>query len=118
MSAGRITTHVLDIAHAKPAVSMQVRLWRLDEAASPLLLKAARLNGDGRLDEPLIGEGRLEAGVYEIVFEVGAYYKEVWELDSPFLDLIPVRFKVADADAHYHVPLLVSPGGYSTYRGT
>ncbi|MFC5532406.1 hydroxyisourate hydrolase [Cohnella yongneupensis] len=118
MGGGRITTHVLDVAHGKPAAGMRVRLWKLDEALPAQLVKADRLNADGRLDEPLASAGVLTEGIYELVFEAGAYYKETWAEDLVFLDHIPVRFKVADESAHYHVPLLVAPGGYSTYRGT
>lgn len=118
MSGGRITTHVLDIAHGKPAAGMLVRLWKLDEASAPLFVKKDRLNGDGRLDEPLTAGETLTAGTYELVFEAGDYFKQAYQLDSVFLDLIPVRFKVTDERQHYHVPLLIAPGGYSTYRGT
>lgn len=115
---GRITTHVLDVSRGKPAAGMAVRLWRLDEAAQPLLLRSARLNADGRLDEPLAAGEALAEGTYEIVFEAGVYFAEATGADGGFLDLIPVRFRVSDAAAHYHVPLLVAPGGYSTYRGS
>jgi len=118
MSDGRITTHVLDIAHGKPGAGMLVRLWKLDVTSSPLLVKTDRLNEDGRLNEPLVSGVTLTVGTYELEFEVGDYYKQAYRLDPVFLDLIPVRFKVNDERQHYHVPLLIAPGGYSTYRGT
>ena len=81
-------------------------------------LTRARTNADGRTDEPLLAGGRLEVGSYELVFDVGAYFEGTVEAGEPFLGLVPVRFGVADPCASYHVPLLVSPWAYSTYRGS
>ena len=118
---GRLTTHVLDTAQGKPAASMAIELWRLGpQSGDRKLLKTIRTNADGRTDVPLLSEGELEAGVYELVFAVGDYFagQPVATTKPPFLDRVPVRFGIADPDAHYHVPLLVSPWAYSTYRGS
>ena len=101
---------------------MRVELFRLhrdDEGRN--LLTAARTNAQGRTDTPLVEEGELSRGVYELVFEVGEYFagqSETGSADPPFLDRVAVRFGVADPAAHYHVPLLTSPWSYSTYRGS
>jgi len=107
VSAAGLTTHVLDIAAGRPAAGVAVALLREDE-----VIATAVTNADGRatlLDS-------LEAGVYELHFAVGDYFARGAEL--PFLDVVPVRFGVADPDAHHHVPLLVAPWAYSTYRGS
>jgi 5-hydroxyisourate hydrolase len=103
-----LTTHVLDVARGRPAAGVAVELWR-DER----LVTAATTNGDGRCDAPLVATGQLREGVYELRFAVGAYFGE-----AAFLDVVPVRFRVSDAGAKYHVPLLVTPWSYSTYRGS
>ncbi len=117
---GRLTTHVLDTAHGCPAADLEIELWRRAAQGEHRLLKTVRTNADGRTDTPLLDEGELEAGVYELVFAVGDYFAGKLYLapEPPFLDRVPVRFGVADASAHYHVPLLVSPWAYSTYRGS
>jgi 5-hydroxyisourate hydrolase len=116
---GYLTTHVLDTAHGKPAANVGVELWRL-EGENRTLLKSIRTNADGRTDEPLLAEGELHTGIYELVFLVGDYFaSQGFTSTTPsFLDRVPVRFGVADPNAHYHVPLLVSPWAYSTYRGS
>jgi hydroxyisourate hydrolase len=98
---------------------MQIELWFL-AGKQPTLLKTVRTNADGRTDDPLLNAGELEAGFYEIIFYVGDYFagKTAKRLDVPFLEKVPVRFGIADATAPYHVPLLVSPWAYSTYRGS
>ncbi len=118
-SAGKLTTHVLDTAHGRPAEGMAVQLFR-HEAGERERVTAARTNADGRTDEPLLGPGELRAGSYELVFDVGAYFAGTGlaSADEPFLGLVPVRFGIADPDAGYHVPLLASPWSYSTYRGS
>ncbi|HEX2180699.1 MAG TPA: hydroxyisourate hydrolase [Rubrobacteraceae bacterium] len=112
-----LTTHVLDTAAGRPATGLRLQLFRLDPSGEGReLLKEASTNADGRTDAPLLGE--LEAGVYEISFEVGEYFAGEGVPDPPFLGRVPVRFGIADPSSHYHVPLLVSPWSYSTYRGS
>jgi 5-hydroxyisourate hydrolase len=111
--SGRLTTHVLDTAHGRPAAGVAIELARLDGDRREIL-RTVTTNADGRTDEPLLADGALGAGEYELVFAVGPYFGE----GEGFLDRVPVRFSVADAGAHYHVPLLVSPWSYSTYRGS
>ncbi len=116
--SGFLTTHVLDTAHGTPASGMEVELFRV-EGGERRLLKAVVTNPDGRTDEPLLPRGELETGVYELVFHLGPYFVgEPGVPDPPFLDLVPVRFGVADPGSHYHVPMLASPWSYSTYRGS
>jgi 5-hydroxyisourate hydrolase len=105
--SGRLTTHVLDTAHGRPAAGVPIELFRLDDRRP---LKAVATNADGRTDEPLLTQ--LEVGRYELLFFVGGYFGE------GLFDEVPIRFRIADPDAHYHVPLLVSPWSYSTYRGS
>jgi hydroxyisourate hydrolase len=112
-----VTTHVLDIANGRPAAGVRIELRRLDGAAATLL-KTLHTNADGRTDVPLLTAGEVRAGQYEIAFHVGAYFGAAAAADQPFLDVVPVRFGVADPGQHYHVPLLVSPWSYSTYRGS
>jgi 5-hydroxyisourate hydrolase len=119
--AGRLTTHVLDTAQGRPAAHMALELWRLgDDPDERTLLKTVYTNADGRTDAPLLAADELKVGVYELVFAVGPYFaaQPVATTTPPFLDRIPIRFGIADAQAHYHVPLLASPWAYSTYRGS
>jgi 5-hydroxyisourate hydrolase len=115
---GRLTTHVLDTAAGKPAAGLTVELYRIGE--TPERLTVATTNSDGRLDQPLIEGAAFAPGVYELRFHAGEYLRRTAAApaDPPFLDIVPIRFGVAGADAHYHVPLLLSPFGYSTYRGS
>lgn len=115
---GRLTTHVLDTASGKPAAGLKITLYRLD-GSSRHLVKTVETNADGRCDAPLLeGEG-FRTGQYELVFFAGDYLRASGTaLPEPaFLDQIPIRFGMAE-ETHYHVPLLVSPYGYSTYRGS
>lgn len=116
---GRLTTHVLDTAAGEPAEGMQVRLYRLDGDIHSLLANV-RTNADGRIDAPLLEGAAMIVGTYELVFAAGAYLRARHvELPRPaFLDEIPIRFGIADPQAHYHVPLLLQPYGYATYRGS
>jgi 5-hydroxyisourate hydrolase len=119
--AGLLTTHVLDTARGRPAGGMTLELARITENGDRQVLKTVRTNPDGRTDAPLLTEEELSRGSYELVFEVGEYFAghpETGPADPPFLSRVPVRFGVADASAHYHVPLLTSPWAYSTYRGS
>jgi 5-hydroxyisourate hydrolase len=112
---------VLDLARGLPAAGVPIELLRHAPGASaPELLTRARTNADGRTDRPLVAAGELVAGRYELVFDVGGYFEAqgLVEGDQPFLELVPIRFGIADAAASYHVPLLVSPWAYSTYRGS
>ena len=117
--AGKLSTHVLDTANGCPARGMRIELWSL-AGDHPGLLKTASTNADGRTDEPLLDADEIAEGAYELVFYVGDYFaqKNSARVEIPFLDRVPVRFGIADAQAGYHVPLLVSPWAYSTYRGS
>jgi 5-hydroxyisourate hydrolase len=112
---GALTTHVLDVARGRPAGGVGIELWREE-----VRIAEAVTGEDGRTAAPLLAA--LEVGVYELRFAVGAYFAasgEAAAVTGPaFLDVVPVRFGVADADAHHHVPLLVTPWSYSTYRGS
>lgn len=116
---GKLTTHVLDTANGCPAAAMQVTLQRLDGAAVQTL-KSVVLNADGRADAPLLEGDALQAGCYRLVFSVAPYFRRRGSAlaDPPFLDEVPLDFGIADTGAHYHVPLLVSPWSYGTYRGS
>jgi 5-hydroxyisourate hydrolase len=115
MSA-ELTTHVLDTGREGPAPGVEVTLTRLDDGEAETIARGTT-NDDGRLDEPLLTPEEMEAGTYELLFDVGSYYESVDSVSS-FLDTVPVRFVIAAPDEHYHVPLLLSPGGYTTYRGS
>lgn len=109
---GRLTTHVLDTARGRPGAAIRVELFLL-EGSARTHLKSVQTNADGRTDAPLLDGASLRAGTYELVFHVGAYFE-----GQGFLEAVPVRFRVADASQHYHVPLLCSPWSYATYRGS
>ena len=117
---GHLSTHVLDTARGRAAAGLRLELFRLDPAGDERIsLKTVRTNADGRTDAPLLEGEEFEATTYEIVFDVGEYFEaEVGVSDPPFLGRVPIRFGIADASAHYHVPLLASPWSYSTYRGS
>jgi len=118
--SGRLTTHVLDTASGKPAQGVVVSLFAIDASGARRLIKSTQTNVDGRCDAPFLSGADMAVGAYELVFEVAAYFRAagVALSDPPFLDVVPIRFGIADASAHYHVPLLISPYGYSTYRGS
>ncbi|SHF27238.1 5-hydroxyisourate hydrolase [Modicisalibacter ilicicola DSM 19980] len=116
---GRLTTHVLDTARGRPGNGLRIEIFRIDgEARHPL--GEVVTNDDGRCDAPLLEGEAFTAGEYELLFHVGDYLdaQRVPGTQPRFLERIPLRFGVADADEHYHVPLLLSPYGYSTYRGS
>ena len=116
---GRLSTHILDTAHGRPAAGVGIDLYHL-EGRSRQHLASFETNADGRTDAPLRAGEDLVAGIYELVFHVGDYFAAL-DLDLPepgFLDRVPVRFGIARPNENYHVPLLVSPYGYSTYRGS
>ena len=114
---GRLTTHVLDIAQGRPGAGVRVELFDANDRRRPVA--SARTNRDGRCDAPLLEGAAFRTGRWELVFHVGEYFAAAGlpAADPPFLDQVTVRFAIA-ADAHYHVPLLVSPWSYTTYRGS
>jgi 5-hydroxyisourate hydrolase len=116
---GRLSTHVLDTVNGSPAAGVEVELQRLDGGEWTSLLRV-RTNKDGRTDEPVLSGPSFRPGTYMLTFHIGAYFKArgTPAADPPFLDVVPVRFTIAESDGHYHVPLLVSPWSYSTYRGS
>jgi 5-hydroxyisourate hydrolase len=115
---GRLTTHVLDTAAGKPAAGLKIELLLLD--GGPVRIKTLLTNSDGRADGPLLEGAAFMRGQYELRFHAGDYLRMfgVALPDPAFLDVIPIRFGISDPSAHYHVPLLLSPYGYSTYRGS
>ena len=115
---GKLSTHVLDTATGQPVAGMAYALYRLQEGTPPQLITSGQTNAEGRPDAPLM-DGKLAVGRYELVFSAGAYFRaKGWTLPDPaFLDQIPICFGIYDPGQNYHVPLLVSPYGYSTYRG-
>jgi 5-hydroxyisourate hydrolase len=117
---GQLTTHVLDTAHGCPAAGMHVALWAIAPDGAATQLQSVALNDDGRVGRPLLEGAALAAGRYRLVFGVGAYFVAKGAvLPEPFfLDEVPLDFGVSDPSAHYHVPLLVSPWSYGTYRGS
>ncbi len=117
--AAKLSTHVLDTANGSPASGMRIELWSL-EGEDRKLLKKFLTNQDGRTDLPLLNADELTVGNYELVFHVGAYFakKKSEQSQIPFLDHVPIRFGISDANSSYHVPLLVSPWSYTTYRGS
>jgi 2-oxo-4-hydroxy-4-carboxy-5-ureidoimidazoline decarboxylase len=114
-TTGHLSTHVLDNVRGGPAVGIKVALYEVG-ASDRALIVTAITNADGRTDAPLLGGGPLRIGTYELQFTVGGYFSG--EADPPFLDVVPIRFSIAEAEGHYHVPLLVTPWSYSTYRGS
>ncbi|MYH68778.1 MAG: hydroxyisourate hydrolase [Gammaproteobacteria bacterium] len=116
---GVLTTHVLDTAHGMPAAGMAIELFSVD-GDQRTLVKSTVTNRDGRCDAPLLEGMDFRAGVWELVFHTAGYFTEqgVELPDPPFLDRVTLRFGIAGAAEHYHVPLLVSPWSYSTYRGS
>src|SRR4051794_3604495 len=115
---GRLTTHVLDTAHGTPAAGMRVQLHRL-EADTKIPLAETFTNADGRLPAPLLADDGMAAGTYRLLFHVGDYFAARGNGDArKFLDVVPILFVIDDPAGAYHVPLLVSPWAYSTYRGS
>lgn len=116
---GRLTTHVLDTADGKPAAGLAIDLFRI-EGERRTFLKSQVTNDDGRTEAPMLGADDFDTGTFELVFYVGDYFKAGGRTggDPVFLDMVPVRFGISEKAQHYHVPLLVSPFAYSTYRGS
>jgi 5-hydroxyisourate hydrolase len=124
---GRLTTHVLDTAQGCPANNVGITLYRIESSQTGdvrQLLKQDETNQDGRLDSPILNDDAFQPGVYELVFQAGDYFRTGARsgqlvLDEPlFVDEVVLRFGISQSDQHYHVPLLVSPWSYSTYRGS
>jgi 5-hydroxyisourate hydrolase len=117
--AGKLTTHVLDTASGRPAAGVRIELFRLTSAGRDKLADVAT-NLDGRCVAPLLAGEAMQPGPYELIFHVADYFRgvDLTLTEPPFLDQVPVRFGIAEAGAHIHVPLLISPYGYSTYRGS
>ncbi|MBL8587205.1 MAG: hydroxyisourate hydrolase [Methylobacteriaceae bacterium] len=118
MAPGRLTTHVLDTAGGRPAEGVLIELFAA--GPTPRLIRTARTNADGRCDAPLLAGDELQSGRYELRFHVADYFRGrgVALPEPPFLDVVPIAFGVGDAGAHYHVPLLIAPYAFSTYRGS
>ena len=117
---GRLSTHVLDTHSGRPAAGVAIELLELSVSGEPRVIARGMSNRDGRTDAPLIRERPLPIGRYELRFHVGDYFARLKarQDDPPFLDVVPVRFAIAEPEGHYHVPLLVTPWSYSTYRGS
>lgn len=116
---GRLSTHVLDTVNGGPANGVRITLHRVD-GETRTALKAMHTNADGRTDQPMLVGEAYQPGTYELSFHIGDYFKArgTAQASPPFLDVVPIRFTIAEADGHYHVPLLCSPWAYSTYRGS
>ena len=117
---GRLSTHVLDTHAGHPAAGVMIELFELAAHGPPHVIASVTTNLDGRSDQPLIGGRPIPIGRYELRFHVGHYFtgRGAPQSDPPFLDVVPVAFAVAEPEGHYHVPLLVTPWSYSTYRGS
>ena len=115
---GRLTTHVLDTANGCPAAGVSIGLFRIQPQRE--LIAQDMTNADGRLDSPILDGNSFQPGVYELVFQAGDYFRNIQAdlPDPPFVDEVALRFGIANGEQHYHVPLLVSPWSYSTYRGS
>ncbi len=111
----KLSTHVLDLTIGRPAAGMKIELWRRGE--TPQRIATVVTNSDGRTDAPLLDAAQMATGDYELVFHVRTYFAGR-SMESKFLDEVPIRFAIDDATAGYHVPLLVTPWAYSTYRGS
>ena len=119
MTSGYLTTHVLDTAKGCPAAGIRVSLYRVDANGNTKIAEAVT-NDDGRTDAPILPADKFAVGSYELVFAAGDYLRASGQAGAEpmFLDEVPIRFGMSEADSHYHVPLLISPYGYSTYRGS
>jgi 2-oxo-4-hydroxy-4-carboxy-5-ureidoimidazoline decarboxylase len=114
---GRLSTHVLDTMDGKPAAGVRLALYEIGASARGLIVETVT-NADGRTDQPLMSGGPLRIGTYELQFFIGPHFARLAMADPPYLDIVPVRFSIAEPEGHYHVPLLVTPWSYSTYRGS
>ena len=118
MTKGFLTTHVLDTSIGKPANNLKISLYEITNSEK-ILIKEMKTNDDGRTHEPILPSDQFSEGFYELLFHVGPYLKEKHNLsENHFLKQVPIQFCINDANQHYHIPLLLSPFGYSTYRGS
>ena len=119
MTSGFLTTHVLDTAKGRPAEGIEIALYRVS-GNSHKKIATAVTNADGRTDAPILPADKFKAGTYELIFFAGDYLRRTGQAGQEplFLDQIPIRFGISEPDSHYHVPLLLSPFSYSTYRGS
>lgn len=119
MAGGYLTTHVLDTARGVPAAGLKIALYRISGEGRQKIAETAT-NADGRTDTPILPVGEFATGSYELVFDAGDYLRASGQAGAEplFLDQVPIRFGMSDPAAHYHVPLLLSPFGYGTYRGS
>ncbi|WP_332630808.1 2-oxo-4-hydroxy-4-carboxy-5-ureidoimidazoline decarboxylase [Halalkalibacter flavus] len=115
---GKLTTHVLDISTGKPAQNVVIELWKRNNDNHFVKIGQSRTNSDGRVPEPLLEANEMKKGTYQIRFNVGDYYRSKLEKEPYFLEIVPIQFVITKENEHYHVPLLIAPGGYSTYRGS
>ncbi len=115
---GQISTHVLDTHGGRPAEGVAVELVEIRDSGKPRLITQAVTNADGRTSEPMFGGQPIAIGTYELRFDIGAYFSRLNLTDPPFLTRVPVRFSVSEPEGRYHVPLVVTPWSYSTYRGS
>ena len=113
---GKLTTHLLDTSMGTPAKEVEIKLYKRNDS-SLKLINSAKTNEDGRCNEPLLSGNLFEEGCYEIEFNIGHYYATK-DIDCPFLKDVVIRFYISNSDENYHVPLLISPFSYSTYRGS
>lgn len=115
-----LSTHVLDTVRGIPAKGVEVQLWEVNSDDDRMLINESRTNSDGRVPSLFINDNEIRQGNYEIVFFVGNYFKLKGDdvSNPPFLNEVPIRFAISDVNSHYHVPLLISPWSYSTYRGS
>ena len=113
---GKLTTHILDTSMGTPSQGVEIKLYKRNDS-SLKLINSAKTNEDGRCNEPLLSGNLFEEGCYEIEFNIGHYYATK-DIDCPFLKDVVIRFYISNSDENYHVPLLISPFSYSTYRGS
>ncbi|GAE37040.1 hydroxyisourate hydrolase [Halalkalibacter akibai] len=116
--SGRLSTHVLDISTGRPAENVVIELWKRTESKEMIKVLETKTNKDGRVDEPLLEGERMIVGSYQLLFHIGDYFNALEGESSPIFNQVPVQFEIANEAENYHIPLLIAPGGYSTYRGS